>query len=265
MPSPIDPRTGPRPDATAYDPRVERVGSGPPLVYVPGIDGTGRLLYRQTPRLQERHTVVTYRLRDDATAMDTLIADLDRVLDAVEDLGPPTLVGESFGGALALSYALARGERIHRLVILNSFATLRPRLNLTLAAWGLEKLPWQAMARMRRLAAFRLHSPHTPRAERERFHAVMEETTRTGYVNRLRILANHDVRDRLPQLDVPTLFLAADRDHLVPAVRQGRMMERSTPDSRLEILEGHGHICLIAPDLDLAALLTRWERERSAH
>jgi hypothetical protein len=26
------------------------------------------------------------------------------------------------------------------------------------------------------------------------------------------------------------------------------------------VLDGHGHICLIAPDIDLAAILAAWER-----
>jgi 3-oxoadipate enol-lactonase len=52
----------------------------------------------------------------------------------------------------------------------------------------------------------------------------------------------YDVRHRLHELRAPTLFLAADRDHLVPSVAQA-------------VLEGHGHICLIAPDIDLEALL----------
>ena len=54
-------------------------------------------------------------------AMDDLVADLHKSVAGASN-GPVTMVGESFGGALALSYALAHPERIGRLVILNSFA-----------------------------------------------------------------------------------------------------------------------------------------------
>lgn len=54
------------------------------------------------------------------------------------------------------------------------------------------------------------------------------------------------------------LFLAADRDHLVPAVAQARFMCGCVAGSTLRVLTGHGHICLIAPDLDLEAILRQW-------
>ena len=54
------------------------------------------------------------------------------------------------------------------------------------------------------------------------------------------------------------LYLAADRDHLVPSVEQARLMASLTPRATLRILPGHGHICLIAPDLDLGDLLDEW-------
>lgn len=56
----------------------------------------------QTPMVDERHACIV------AAAGDQ----------------PVTLVGESFGGALSLSYAPAHPERVARLVILNSFPDL---------------------------------------------------------------------------------------------------------------------------------------------
>jgi 3-oxoadipate enol-lactonase len=168
------------------------------------------------------------------------------------------IVGESFGGALALSFALARTERVSRLVILNSFPYFAPQLRLWLAAVGLRALPWGAMGLVRRLTAFRLHSPHTRRQEIQRFMELTARASRTGYINRLKLLTGYDVRHRLHELDAPTLFLAADCDHLVPSVKQARYMAARVPGSTLRVLEGHGHICLIAPDVDLEALLKEW-------
>jgi pimeloyl-ACP methyl ester carboxylesterase len=71
-------------------------------------------------------------------------------------------------------------------------------------------------------------------------------------------LRAYDVRNRLSELRVPTLFLAADEDHLVPAVAQARVMAERVPGSAFRILDGHGHICLIAPDLDLSQIIREW-------
>lgn len=40
------------------------------------------------------------------------------------------------------------------------------------------------------------------------------------------------------------------------------MAERA-PRSTFRILDGHGHICLIAPNLDLAAIIGQWRNTPS--
>jgi ABC-type antimicrobial peptide transport system permease subunit len=61
-----------------YNSRILVRGTGPAVVLVPGMDGTGELFYRQVPLLQKSHTVATYALRDDATSMEALADDLER-------------------------------------------------------------------------------------------------------------------------------------------------------------------------------------------
>ena len=64
---------------------------------------------------------------------------LATVIDAVApDTRRATIVGESFGGALALSFALARPEQVNRLVVLNSFPHFTPQIRLHLARLGAE-------------------------------------------------------------------------------------------------------------------------------
>lgn len=232
--------------------------SADPLVLVPGLDGTGLLFYRQVPRLQSRYAVTTHRLRDSARHLGELVDELDARVAEVAGGRRVTLVGESFGGALSLSYALAHSDRVERLVILNSFPYFDPRARLWLGYHLLRAVPWGVMRLVRQLTAWRMHSPHTGREELRRFHALMRATTREGYLSRLRMLREYDVRAQLPALRVPVLYLAADRDHLVPAVEQATLMASITPRATLQVLQGHGHICLIAPDLDLADILDAW-------
>ena len=243
-----------------YDPNVSTVGSGEAVVLVPGMDGTGTLFYRQVPALARSYRATTYALRDNAETMDVLVADLVRVIEAV---APETrraiVIGESFGGALALSFALARPAHAGALVILNSFPHFAPQVRLRLASLGLRALPYGAMGLVRRLTAARLHSPHTHRDEVRRFMDLTARASRDGYLSRLELLRRYDVRHRLHELRVPTLFLAAERDHLVPSVDQARYMSARTPGAVMRILEGHGHICLIAPGVDLEQILREWQ------
>lgn len=229
------------------------------LFLVPGIDGTGQLFYRQLPTLERDFAVTTTRLRDNAETMDDLVGDLDAEITRVAGTqGRVTLLGESFGGALALSYAVAHPERVERLVILNSFAHFGSPARLWLGYQLLRAMPWRMMRTVRRINARRMHSPHTERAEISRYHDLMRASTREGYLSRLRILQRYDIRGHLPSIAAPVLFLAADGDTLVPSVEQAKLMSRLTPAGTLRVLEGHGHSCLIAPDIDLAAILNDW-------
>lgn len=246
--------------------RLHVQGDGPPLVYIPGIDGTGLLFYRQARLLAHRFRIITFRLRDDAASMEELVADvaahLDRVIDQREKA---VVVGESFGGALAMRFALAHASRISRMVILNSFSRITPPGKLQLAIAGMHLVPWRTMQFVRRLTAARLHSSHTHRDEIKRFLMLTSATTRHGYLNRLRILTRYDMRPDLHSLQVPTLYLAADEDHLIPSVKQATFMAARVPNATLHVLKGHGHGCFLAPDMDLNQLLQDWEAEQNVH
>lgn len=244
---------------SAYDRRLSILGQGEAVVLVPGMDGTGDLFYRQVPCLARTYRVATYRLRDDAPSLDVLATDLAHTIDMVAPVERRAIViGESFGGAVALTCALTYPDRVAALVVLNSFPYFAPQTRLRLAIAGLRVLPWGAMPLVRHLTAFRLHSRHTHRADIRQFVTLTARATRDGYLNRLKLLRRFDVRDRLRDVAQPTLFLASERDHLVPAAAQARYMADRVPSSVVRILDGHGHICLIAPDLDLAEILNQW-------
>ena len=242
-----------------YDWRLSVRGEGEPIVLVPGMDGTGELFYRQVPSLARSFRTATYALRSNARSMDTLVDDLGHVIESIApDARRAVVVGESFGGALAMSFALARPEQVSALVVLNSFPYFAPQFRLRLARYGLSLLPWGAMPLIRRATAFRLHSAHTHRQEIRRFMELTAGASRDGYLNRLQLLMSYDIRHRLHELRTPALFLAAERDHLVPSVQQAQLMVSLAPRATLRVLHGHGHICLIAPDVDLCDILSTW-------
>ena len=224
------------------------------IVLVPGIDGTGVSFHRQVPLLQRKYAVTQTRLRDDDRhRMPDLIDDLRRVVDQSD--GPVTLVGESFGGALSMSFALEHPERVRRLLIVNSFAHFDSQAQLRLAYQLTRAMPWGLMPLARRIATSRMHSPHTEREAIREYQRLMRDAKKGGLLARLRILRDYDLRDRLAALQAPVLFLAADLDNLVPSVEQARLMQGLAPRATMRVLQGHGHTCLIAPDIDLSTIL----------
>jgi 3-oxoadipate enol-lactonase len=242
-----------------------RTGGDPPMVLVPGIDGTALLFYRQQPLLSEHFDTVAFPLPTHSAAsmtMDSLVADLASLVEEVSTNGV-LLLGESFGGALSMSLALARPDVVRGMVIVNSFPYFDERAKLRGAPWLLRAIPWAAMPIVRRYTSDHLHSPHTNREDIAEFRDRAKFIDRDSYIRRLQILASYDLRERLHQIEAPTLFLAGDQDRLLPSVRWARYMHERVPTSSFQILRGYGHVCLIDHDLDLTTYVTPWWREHA--
>jgi pimeloyl-ACP methyl ester carboxylesterase len=193
--------------------------------------------------------------------MDSLVDDLRQLIEeAVEQRGHERvlLCGESFGGALSLSFALAYPQLLLGLVIINSFPVVRRRLRLSLAPRLLRVIPWAAMPLVRRFTESRLHSPHTLAVDLAEFHERTRSIGRDGYIRRLEILQTYDVRNQLDRIRTPALLLAGDLDHLVPSVNEARFMASRMPDATVKILRGYGHVCLINHDFNLLDHIAPW-------
>ncbi len=224
----------------------------------PGLDGTAELFYRQIPLLAEQFNVVAFPLPDRATAtMDDLADDLASLIDEVAG-DRALLLGESFGGALSLHVALRHPEAVKGLVIVNSFPYLENRLQLAVAPRLLRFVPWGSMPIVRRLTEHRIHSAHTLDEDLAEFRRRTKLIDRDGYIRRLQLVAEHDVRADLDRIAVPTLFVAGTDDRLVPSARWANYMGERVPRAEVVVLDGYGHCLLINHDLDMGELVAGW-------
>ncbi|HKF23582.1 MAG TPA: hypothetical protein VKE93_18555 [Candidatus Angelobacter sp.] len=49
----------------------------------------------------------------------------------------------------------------------------------------------------------------------------------------------------------------------MPSVAQARLMAERASSATVRVLSGHGHICLIAPDVDISRILVEWQTSTS--
>lgn len=234
-------------------------GSGPLLIYIPGLDGTGELLFKQAPALSRSFRVVTYRSRDgQAFTYDELTDDVARI---IRDLGEAraTLLGESFGGTVALSFALRYPEMLERLIVVNSFARFPGRMRIKLAAMLAGALPFQAL-RPARLAAslLGLYVDGVSRDDRRRFFQAIRSVNGDSYARRLKLIAELDLVRRLPEIQTPTLFISGEKDLLIPSAREARSMASRMPNADVKVIPRAGHACLMGDRVRLADILTLW-------
>ena len=233
-------------------------GTGPLLVFIPGLDGTGELFFKQKPDLVGSYRVVTVHLCDhgDFTYED-LTGDVATI---IRELGEEKaiILGESFGGTVALSFALAHPGLIERLIIVNSFPRFRGRMRIRLAALLAPITPFRATWLLRAAAStLGLYIDGVKAEDRRRFFKVIRSVRQEGYARRLRLIADLDIEDRLSQIQVPTLFVAGDKDLLVPSVREAKRMARRIPNAEVRVIRGAGHACLLGNRLRVADLLAR--------
>ena len=239
-----------------YLPRYNVEGSGPPLIFVSGLDGTGLLFFKQSPALSRSFRVVTYRSREHGEFTYEDLAD--DVAAIVEDLGEEraTVVAESFGGGVALLFALRHPRMVERLVVINSFPRFRNRLQIKLGAWLATLLPFPSLWPLRKAACMLgLWADGVTKEDRRRFFAAIKTVDGEGYVRRLHLIKELDIVDRLPEIQAPTLFIAAENDHLIRSVREARLMSGRMPHASVRTVKGAGHACLLGNRVRLAEML----------
>jgi pimeloyl-ACP methyl ester carboxylesterase len=106
-------------------------GAGSPVVLLHGPSGYAAHWMRVIPALVGSHRVIAPDLPGHGESRSDETLDADQVLAWLGDLidrtceTPPALVGQLLGGAIAARFAIDRSDRIHQLVLVDSFG-LRP-------------------------------------------------------------------------------------------------------------------------------------------
>lgn len=242
-----------RPEDT---PRYSVEGNGSLIVFIPGLDGTGELFYKQASALTRSHRVATFRLRDQGQfGYDDLADDVAAII-ADQGERKAMIVAESFGGGVALTFALRYPDMVERLVIVNSFPRFRQRARIKLAARLAQVAPFRLVWMARQVAnRLGLMAEGVKGEDRRRFFEIVRTVKREGYARRLRLIAELNLEDRLCQIQAPTLFIAGEKDLLIPSVKEARAMARLMPNARVRIVKGAGHACLLGDRVRLAELL----------
>jgi pimeloyl-ACP methyl ester carboxylesterase len=229
----------------------ERTGEGPPLVLLHGFVGDSREWRRQIDELSDEFTVVAWDAPGSGRSSDP--PESFRILDYADCLARFVgaigferlhVAGLSFGGALALELYRRHRRVPMTLVLASAYAgwagSLPPegveqRLRLSLQAADL--------APDRFVAALipTLFSGSAPAEAVREFAAIMSEFHPAGFRAMARSLAEADLRDVLPHIDVPTLLLYGDQDVRAPlAVAED--LRAAIPTSRLVVMPGVGHM-----------------------
>jgi 3-oxoadipate enol-lactonase len=243
---------------------VVEIGKGEPIILVPGLAGGWKLLAPLARKLAKRNRVILYGFRDELDPLSSRparqIGDYARDLTGlIGELGleRPTVFGVSFGGAVALEFAVEEPHRVGRLILSGVEARFRSTLASTIARRVLERFPLPGDNPFVNQFFNLFHGGKPGPGPIPRF--IVErcwETDQGVMARRLAMLEGFDVSDRLWRLDAPTLVVAGTRDVVVPTARQ-KALAGSIAGARFESIEDAGHVGFLTHSADVARHVER--------
>jgi pimeloyl-ACP methyl ester carboxylesterase len=277
------PPTGPLIDIAGTTVHAHVEGAGPDVILIHGASGNARdFTFDLVGRLSDRYRVIAFD-RPGLGHSDPLHdagetpMEQARLLDAAAaDLGVEraVVVGHSYGGAVALAWALDRPERVVAVVSLAGAANV----------WEGGLGPWYAIASSRLGGALvvPLVSALAPRGRAETAigaifapdpvppgyadHVGVDLTLRPGTLRanarQVNGLKPHIARmsARYGEIDVPVEIVHGSEDTIVPLRVHSEPLARQIPGANLVVLDGVGHMPHhAAPEAVVAAI------DRAAH
>ena len=230
---------------------IEVRGDGPALVMLHGWAMHGGIFAGLADRLATQHTLYLVDLpgHGHSPAREGAL-DIDALLDQLgERLPPAAWLGWSLGGLIAMRAALRPASRVNALIALCA----SPRF-VRASDWphAVEREVFaQFEAGLRadhagtidRFLALEAHGSDHMREELRTLRAnvfARGEPAPHALSDGLHLLESEDLRDRLPALAVPSLWIAGRRDRLVPW--QGMQAAAAlSPAGRYLRIDGGGH------------------------
>jgi proline iminopeptidase len=245
---------------------VEIIGHGPPLLLMHGGPGADHWSMKPFERLADRFTLVFYDHRCNGRSMgvpvtsmtwENLAADADALR---ERLGFETwsVLGHSFGGQVALEYALRYPRHLSRLVLMDTGGDswwpmvnapellarrgFKPsKVRLARRFYNGQAARWEFLPALMRLGG--AYDPHT--SFRAFLHQIMAERhakprPEAHHFAVTQLTKGWSVMDRLDEIEAPALVIAGREDFLFPPEHQ-EQLAAGIPNARLRIIDRAGH------------------------
>lgn len=255
-----------------------RGGSGPVLLLLHGIAGSSRTWREVMPMLAERYTVIAPDLighGDSAKPVGdySLGAHASGLRDLLALLGVEraTIVGQSFGGGVAMQLAYQHPELCERLVLVDSGGLGREvswilRLLTLPGAEYVMPVLFPHLARQSGNSIARFLFDRGLRSERlaemwRAYASLTEAANRKAFIRTMRSVIDPggqsvSAMDRLYLAShLPTLIIWGERDEIIP-VSHAYAAHEAIPGSHLEVMEGVGHFPHVERPLAFVAVLT---------
>ena len=228
----------------------ERLGDGPPLVFVHGAAEDARVWKPQLAGLADEFTVVAwdepgagrssdppegFSLADHADCLAALIEALA--------LGPAHVAGLSWGGTIVLELYRRHPGLVATLILVDTYAGWKgslPREEVQARVAGLRRM-LASPAEEFDPTFPGLFAGNPPREFVPLLEQIAGDVRPRSLETQVLVMAEADQRDLLPQIRVPTLLIWGELDVRSP-LSVARRFEEAIADAELVVIPGCGHV-----------------------
>ncbi len=240
-----------------------RTGAGRDLVLLHSLLADRHAFDPVLPALAAKHRVTLINLPGFHGSLPTPLPLMDGYVAAIEDgfqefsVGSDSiLIGNGFGGTVALAFAMAHPERIAKLVLSDAAACFPPEGRQAFAVMA-AKVAEAGLGAIAEIAAKRVFSPAYlaahPEAIGER-KAVLLAIDPQAFQAACKILQEADLEPLLHRMHVPTLVVCGEFDQATPPPLNKSIADK-VAGARYVELPGCGHCPpLEQPQAFLAAI-----------
>ena len=252
---------------------IDTGGDGPPLLFVHGLNARWQNWLLTIPAFMGSHRCIAPDLpgfgESEMPAEEVSIRGYARTLDRLCDLlgvDSPVVVGSSMGGFVGAELALSFPTRVRRLVLVAAAGLSiesvhrEPLLAMarlwaaTLSHTGARSERVARRARLRR-AALQTIVRYPERLSPALSRVLVEGAGRPGFVAALAALTGYSYRDRLAEVEVPTLVVWGRNDMMVPVEDAELYTRLIGPNARKVIFDDTGHLAMVERPSRFNALL----------
>jgi 3-oxoadipate enol-lactonase len=219
---------------------------GKPIVLIPGLGVGWRIWIKQIPWLVQHHRVIGIDPRGRPESLPAaqgwttadMAADVHMLVEHLS-LARPVVLGQSFGGTIALQYALDYPDWLSQLVVFGSpmglteeTREMRIRDNKFI-----NENPVEVVAKVRMARAF---SDNADPRLRDWVIDMISQNDTKNYRTQANSSFGFDIRNRLSEIKVPTNIINGSNDRTIPP-SVAKIIHQGIPNSRLHIMPDCGH------------------------
>jgi pimeloyl-ACP methyl ester carboxylesterase len=236
------------------------------IVFIHGLSGSWQNWLENLPYFARTHRVVAMDLpgfgASQMPAEKISIPGYAKHVDALLDklgIERAVIIGNSMGGFIGAELAITYGTIVEKLVLVSAaglsiehqrdervLALLRAFRNILAFGTGTLASRSHTLASRHRTrrAMFGIVAAHPGKLPAPLVSEQLKGSGKPGFVDALDALTDYPIRDRLDDIQVPTLVVWGEDDKLVP-VEDAWEFGELIPDSRVVVYDDTGHVAML--------------------